>query len=466
MEAIKMKTINSASSPTDKAQNGVINHLELYQGSAYDDDDKGKLISVGAYHPLDGDTQTPPGTSSTWLAAWNVANCVQGAGILSLPYAVKEGGYAAIITHLMLTAFGCYTCKILANCLYENEVMEDGSVRQVRVRSSYSDIGDACWKNWGGRFINYIQLIDLIAVAALYLELPGFLMTDAFPGAPISQLGWTLITTLFVLPSIFLRTLTMIAWLSMLAVVAYFIMGACVVGYGLSIATKWESVSWEHFTLETFMVSFGLTLFHYDTVYAAIPSVEESMKHREKFDKMINWTFVLLTIFNLLYGIMAYLTFGSHTAELITDSLPRGPYHIVNVLVVIKALLTYPLMIFMIITYIEFLKIRFLPPCYGVTQDQLPGTWAMIFRVVLVVFTLFLAIVVPHFRHFMGFIGAVMTPFVAYIIPCGCHLKLKYQELKWYEISLEILIIFVAIVGGALAVIFAAKQLVEAYIPK
>ncbi|XP_077999619.1 vesicular inhibitory amino acid transporter-like [Glandiceps talaboti] len=462
MEAIRMKPINSPTSPTDKPQNGVISHLELYQGAA-DYDDEGKL-SVGAYHPLDGDSKTPPGTSSTWLAAWNVANCIQGAGILSLPYAVKEGGYAAIITHLMLTAFGCYTCKILGNCLYESELSEDGTVRQVRVRGSYSDIGDACWKG-GGRFINYIQLIDLIAVAALYLELPGFLMMDAFPNAPVSQVGWTVITAVIVLPSIFLKTLTMIAWLSMMAVVAYFIMAACVVGYGLSITDKWETSNWQHFTLETFMVSFGLTLFHYDTVYAAIPSVEESMKNRHRFDRMINWTFVLLTVFNLLYGIMAYLTFGSNTAELITDSLPRGPFHIVNVLVVIKALLTYPLMIFMIITYIEWLRIKFLPPCHGATTDQLPGTWAMIFRVVLVLFTLFLAIVVPHFRHFMGFIGALMTPFVAYIIPCGCHLKLKYHELRWYEITLEIVIIVVAIAGGTLAVIFATKQLVEAYIP-
>nr|XP_006811543.1 PREDICTED: vesicular inhibitory amino acid transporter-like [Saccoglossus kowalevskii] len=455
--------MNSTTVPKEKTQNGVLNHIELYQGPPPDEDEE--RYNVGAYHPLDGDLKTQAGTSSTWLAAWNVANCIQGAGILSLPYAVKEGGYAAIITHLMLTAFGCYTCKILANCLYETETNEDGTTRQVRVRSSYADIGDACWKNWGGRFINYVQLIDLIAVAALYLELPGFLMTDAFPNAGISQLAWTVITAFVVLPSIFLRTLTMIAWLSMLAVVAYFVMAACVVGYGISIATEWKAVSWQHFTLETFMVSFGLTLFHYDTVYAAIPSVEESMKHRNKFNVMINWTFVWLTVFNLLYGIMAYLTFGENTAELITDSLPRGPYHIVNLLVVMKALLTYPLMIFMIIHYIELIRFHFLPPCYGVTAERLPGTWAMVFRTVLVVFTLFLAIVVPHFRHFMGFIGAVMTPFVAYIIPCGCHLKLKHKELRYWEIALEIVIIFVAIVGGTLAVIFASKQLVEAYIP-
>lgn len=60
---------------------------------------------------------TDNGTSSAWQAGWNVGNCMQGIGILSLPYTVKEGGTAALVTMAVVLLIGNYTSKVYTNSL-------------------------------------------------------------------------------------------------------------------------------------------------------------------------------------------------------------------------------------------------------------------------------------------------------------------------------------------------------------
>ena len=59
-------------------------------------------------------------------------------GTFGLPYAIRRGGYAAIVAILLLPILTYYTGRILIDCLYEGDKV---FARRVRVRTKYADIG-------------------------------------------------------------------------------------------------------------------------------------------------------------------------------------------------------------------------------------------------------------------------------------------------------------------------------------
>lgn len=71
--------------------------------------------------------------ASAVLAGWNVTNLIQGMGILGVPYAVREGGIAAVICILIVAVFCDVTGILLVDCLYEVSLR---SKLRKRIRSS------------------------------------------------------------------------------------------------------------------------------------------------------------------------------------------------------------------------------------------------------------------------------------------------------------------------------------------
>lgn len=70
--------------------------------------------------------------------------------VVSLPYAVANGGYWALLAMLLVAYVCCYTGKILVDCLYDDDDDElvnvffifqvTRSKRRNRIRASYVDI--------------------------------------------------------------------------------------------------------------------------------------------------------------------------------------------------------------------------------------------------------------------------------------------------------------------------------------
>ncbi|XP_022097656.1 vesicular inhibitory amino acid transporter-like [Acanthaster planci] len=408
--------------------------------------------------------QDTAGTSSVWQAGWNVANCMQGIGMLSLPYMVKEGGLAALITMAVVLIIGNYTSKVLVYCLYEDQLnLESGEKPHlVRVRKTYADVADACYKS-GGTVLNIMQIIDVIAVAALYLELAGSLMVDTFSMSGLSKLTWTVLCGVLLLPTIFFRHLTKISWLSCFAVLSLVIMFFSVVWYSLGKSIVWDITSVPAFNLQQYSVSASIILFNFGTQFI-MPGVEDSMRNRAQFNRMVNCTYFITGVLNIAYALFAYLSFGLETKEFITYNMPLGPLQAaVSMLFVIKSLLSYPLMLFLIVNSVDSMKLSFLPPCSGATPDRMPPAWAMIFRALLVLFTLFLAVVVPHFTLLMGVTGSLTSPWLDFIFPCLFYLKLKRKSLAWWEVVINWVIVGVGLVGGVVGLIYSMKALVNAY---
>lgn len=82
-------------------------------------------------------------------------NALCGVGILSVPYALKEGGWAALSILLIFSVFSFYTGLLLRYCLDSQPGLE-----------TYPDIGQAAFGTYGRVVISvspfYIFLFSII----------------------------------------------------------------------------------------------------------------------------------------------------------------------------------------------------------------------------------------------------------------------------------------------------------------
>nr|XP_032826257.1 LOW QUALITY PROTEIN: vesicular inhibitory amino acid transporter-like [Petromyzon marinus] len=292
---------------------------------------------------------------TAWDAGWNVTNAIQGMFVLGLPYAVLHGGYLGLFLIILAAAVCCYTGKVLVACLYEED--EDGTL--VRVRGSYVEVADACcaprFPRLGGHVVNGAQLIELVMTCVLYVVVSGNLMVNSFPELGVSQKAWCVLATAALLPCAFLRSLKAVSRFSMLCSAAHALITLLVMGYCLSRARDW---AWDkmkfYVDVKTFPVSVGIIVFSY-TSQIFLPSLEGNMRDRSQFSPMMDWSHIAACACKGIFALVAYLTWADDTKEVITDNLPPTFRAVVNVFLVAKALLSYPLPFFAAVEVLETL---------------------------------------------------------------------------------------------------------------
>uniref|UniRef100_A0A8D2L5E2 Vesicular inhibitory amino acid transporter n=1 Tax=Varanus komodoensis TaxID=61221 RepID=A0A8D2L5E2_VARKO len=367
-----------------------------------------------------------------------------------LPYALLHSGYSGLLLIILAAVFCCYTGKILIACLYEEN--EDGQL--VRVRGTYEDIANACCKKLfpklGGRVVNMTQVMELIMTCILYLVVSANLLSHSFPALPVTEKTWSAIAFVGLLPCVFIKTLKIVSKLSLLCSLVHFVIIFVVITYCLTQMHRW---SWARFKLsvefENILVSAGVIIFSY-TSQIFLPTLEGSMQNPRECQSMLNWTHFLACIFKTVFALTAFLTWGKETKEVITDNLPSSLQTLVNLCLLIKALLSYPLPF--------FAATEILHGCISPSHECSPNApWlATVLKSSLLLLTLLMAMFTPHFALLMGLTGSVAGSTMTFLLPSLFHLKLKWGKLMFLEkcadISMFILGIFCSLAGVACSI--------------
>ena len=260
-----------------------------------------------------------PGDASVWKTVANLLNYIEGVGFLALPYAVKEGGIGALVAFLIIPVILWYIGTILTACLYD----EDSKDKKNRTRSGYKDLGDALLPKYGGYVLSGFVQIFLFFVSVTYLILFGSVMHHALPSVPITELMWISIAGGLVLPTIFLKFLSQIAWLSVNSVIALVVVIVAVVWYGTEHASEWKMGQVLFWDGEGTLVSLSVIMYSYGA-FLIIPSVEGSMTEKEKFGRALALAYIISIIIKLSFSVLAFLSFGVNTDEIVVNNLhPR-----------------------------------------------------------------------------------------------------------------------------------------------
>ncbi|XP_050805745.1 vesicular inhibitory amino acid transporter-like [Gopherus flavomarginatus] len=393
---------------------------------------------------------------TTWEAGWNVTNAIQGIFVLGLPYALLHSGYSGLFLIILAAVFCCYTGKILIACLYEEN--EDGHI--IRMRDTYEDIANACCKKrfpkLGGIVVNVIQVMELIMTCILYLVVSGNLLSHSFPYLRVTEKTWSVIAFVTLLPCVFIKTLSIVSKLSLLCSLVHFIIIFIVMSYCLTQIHQW---SWTRFRLsiefEDFLVSVGVIIFSY-TSQIFLPTLEGNMKNPKEFSCMLNWTHFFACLFKTAFALTALLTWGEETKEVITDNLPSSLKTLVNLCFLAKALLSYPLPFFAVT--------EILHTCISSSNhsDYRAPLFIVVLRGLALLFTLLMALFIPHFALLMGLTGSVTGAAMTFLLPSLFHLKLKWGKLVFLEKCAAISLFIVGFLCSLAGIACSIKGLIEA----
>ncbi|KAF4099146.1 vesicular inhibitory amino acid transporter [Onychostoma macrolepis] len=395
---------------------------------------------------------------TTWEAGWNVTNAIQGIFVLGLPYALLQSGYMGLLL-LVLAALICsYTGKILVSCLYE----EDENGRSVRVRRTYEDIATACCRHIcpyiGGKVVNATQVVELLMTCILYLVVSSNLMCHSLFFLPLTPAACSAITFLILVPCMLIRDLRVVSRLSLFCSLAQFLVTFIVIGYCLRQSPQWASrrLSAVVVDFDGFQVAVGVIIFSY-TSQIYLPTLEESMTDRLDFNSMIDWTHALACILKTAFSVVAFLTWGEETKEVITDNLPTALRMVVNLCLLAKALLSYPLPFYAAAEILQTGVLKLNPSTEGSER------WTLLLRGSLLLLTLIMALYVPHFSLLMGLTGSVTGAAMTLLLPALFHLQLKWTQLDVSRRVLDLLILLLGCFCSVSGVICSIKGMITAF---
>ncbi|KAM3724143.1 Vesicular GABA transporter [Dirofilaria immitis] len=357
-------------------------------------------------------------------AAWNVTNAIQGMFIVGLPIAVKVGGWWTVGA-IIGVAYLCYwTGILLIDCLYENG---------TKVRSTYQAVAEA-YRPGMGRYVLCAQLTELLSTCIIYIVIAGDLLQNCIPSIDKSAL-MMLVTT----------ALLGCAFLDSIRVVSNLIPFT--------------------FDIRTMPTVIGVVVFGY-TSHIFLPSLEASMEDPSKFKWMLRWSHIIAAIFKALFGLLGFLTFGEFTQKEISSSLPNQTFKvIVNLVLVVKALFSYPLPYFAAVHLLKDNLFTGTPKtlftsCYGVGHSL--REWALCLRIILVLMTLMMAMSVPYLIELMGLVGNITGTMLSFIWPAMFHLKLKGACVKECDRKFDKFIIGAGICLMTIGLYFSALELIQA----
>ncbi|KAK6136191.1 hypothetical protein DH2020_030082 [Rehmannia glutinosa] len=246
-------------------------------------------------------------------AVINGMNIICGVGLLSTPYAVREGGWLGLSILLILPYF-LTTLEFSYDTVWTVNLGSKLTQTSARLPLALQDI---------------VLYVELYACCVEYIILESDNLSSLFPNAHLNLGGYelnsqhlfALITTLAVLPTVWLRDLSILSYISVGGVIASILVVACLFWVGLvdevGVHTKGTTLN-----LSTLPVAIGLYGFCYSG-HAVIPNIYSSMEKPSQFPFVLLTSFGICTVMYAGAATMGYVMFGELTQSQFTLNMPH-----------------------------------------------------------------------------------------------------------------------------------------------
>ncbi|KAF3674700.1 zinc finger family protein [Capsicum annuum] len=371
----------------------------------------------------------PSKGTSFFRTCFNGINALSGIGIISVPYALSEGGWLCMMILFLVAIISCYTGLLLQKCMSVSPSIK-----------TYPDIGEFAFGNKGRILISIFLYLELYFVAIEFLILEGDNLHKLFPNAKIhvgclkivGREFFVFLVAIIILPTTWLRSLGLLAYVSAGGVLASVVLVCSVFWVGAvdGIGFEEKGVIWRWNGL---INAISMFTFCY-CGHAVFPTICNSMKDRSQFPKVLFVCFILST---MTYGSMAtmgYIMYGQNLMSQITLNLPKGKISskIAIYTTLINPITKYALVVSPIATAIE---------------DKLPLRQSKFIvsyfiRTFLVISTVIVALVVPFFGYVMTFTGALLGVTVSILLPCFCYLKIVKTPSYLEVVFIGVILVF------------------------
>ncbi|XP_051130607.1 amino acid transporter AVT1D-like isoform X2 [Andrographis paniculata] len=356
----------------------------------------------------------------------NATNVLSGIGILSTPYALKEGGWLSILLLFILGAITCYTGILLKRCLDSSSLLQ-----------TYPDIGQAAF-GFGGRIcISAILYIELYSTCVEYLIMMSDNLSANSPNLHMDVAGLHLdsyqicavISTLVILPTVWLRNLGLLSYISVGGIATLILVAFCLLWVGVTSEVGFHA-SGKALNLTRLPIAVGIFSFCYGS-HSVFPNIYSSMKEPSKFPSVLIISFLAAGLLYAGVAVCGLLMFGEDTDTQFTLNLPEN---LIASKVAAWAVVIIP------VTKFGF---TITPVALGL-EELLPaakhGSYFanLLIRTCLVVSTLLVALTVPYFGSVMALIGSFLVMVMSIILPCACYMRLVQERHGKLQVHISI----------------------------
>ncbi|XP_042011709.1 amino acid transporter AVT1C-like [Salvia splendens] len=387
--------------------------------------------------------------SSYGQAVLNGMNVLCGVGILSTPYAVREGGWLGLSILLIFAVLSYYTGILLRLCLDSKPGLE-----------TYPDIGQAAFGTIGRVAISIVLYVELYACCVEYIILESDNLSSLFPNAHLNlgiiQLDshhlFAVAATLAVLPTVWLRDMSILSYISAGGVIASILVVACLFWVGLVDEVGFQTKG-TVLNLSSLPVAIGLYGYCYSG-HAVFPNIYTSMDKPSQYPSVLLTSFAICTVMYGAVAVLGYMMFGESTQSQFTLNMPQDllASKIAVWTTVVNPFTKYALTMSPVAMSLEEL----IPSSHSKSY-----MYSILIRTALVVSTLIIGLSIPFFGLVMALIGSLLTMLVTLILPCACYLSILKGKVSVFQGSMCVVVIGVGVVSSAFGTYSALSQIVQ-----
>ncbi len=425
-----------------------------------------------------GEWQNSLNIKSIVQSFWSDSKCIkqkQGVGLLGLPYSCAKAGVLGGTCALLVFGFICWKTSILIgrelngdprpSAYFDDSPwktpLQPGSVPEARMRkpiSSFPDIAREAFGYWGALILAIVLYFELFSCICIFLVSIGDHLHTLFPHISTANL---MIGCCFVsaIPIVLLRTAKLLSYLSMVGTISTVcVVGAVITAYIFegdlteAAAKRLDDPPpapyHDLFHANGLAIAFGLVAYCFSG-HAIIPSIYNSMKNPQEFEKVVDWSFLVVMGCCLAVGLSGYAMFGNLVFDQVTISLEQN-----SSAALAMTILTY----LMVLTAFSKLTLTMFPLAIGMeeivapclTSDNAMVIASGLIKMIILVLALLVAIYVPSFSFLCSMVGMICTMIVSVIFPAAAYLKLFGSSLRLSE---KLLYWSFVISGFAMAII-------------
>ncbi|KAL9429012.1 hypothetical protein AB3S75_030920 [Citrus x aurantiifolia] len=378
------------------------------------------------------DSLPPARKCSLAQSCLNGINVLCGVGLLATPYAIKEGGWSSLSLLFIFGIIAFYTGILLQECLDSAPGL-----------TTYPDVGQAAFGITGRLIVAIVLYLELFAASIEYLIMMSDNLASLFPHTSMNFGGlhldchkiFSITATLVVLPTVWLRDLTLLSYISVGGVITTGVVVLCLLWIGVVDAVGFHPYG-TALDLSNLPVTIGLYGFAY-AGHSVFPNIYSSMQEPKKFPFVLMISFVFCSLLNAGVGICGYLMFGDSIQSQFTLNFPK---EFLASKVAIWTTVLIPMSKYAMTLTPIALSLEELMP----SKELQSYSVSVIIRTILAISTLVVALTLPYFGIVMSLIGSLLAMLITLIFPCVFYLKILQGKISKLKIAF---CIFNAILG-------------------
>ena len=394
------------------------------------------------------------GLTTFTAALFIVGEMAGGAGILALPEAVTNTGWAGVILIIVMGILSC-TCGIVLSKSWLI-LRRDFAEYREHVRYPYPAVGFHTYGKIGKYVVQFCINVTLVGTCTVFVLLASENLNNLIDlnltstSAKSEYRVWLVICTAALLPLTWLGTpknFWPIALFANIATAVALLLIVIKIGVDFDGVAKTSPV-----TTTSFFSAFGAIAFAFGGI-SAFPTIQCDMRQQSQFNSSIVLAHIVVVLMYLPISILGFLAFGDdvQTNVIMNLSSTSGITKCVAALVTTHVLLGFVILLNPVSQQLEeWLNV----PKGRVTLKS------CLVRTCLMLFILGLAQGIPHFGLLLNLLGSSTMTLLIFVFPCLFYLKLEPNTSLHIKVFLyEIMV--VGILAAVTSTYFAIKDIIQ-----